>query len=47
MAELSSSQLLNALHLLLQSSRSTLQKSVNSTMVLTYWQVGQLIVEDK
>ncbi|MFT5674443.1 MAG: hypothetical protein ACI808_000362 [Paraglaciecola sp.] len=47
MTELSNPQLLTALRALLQHSRSTLQKSVNSAMVLTYWQVGQLIVEDE
>jgi predicted nuclease of restriction endonuclease-like (RecB) superfamily len=39
--------LLNELRTLLEKSRCTLQKSVNSAMVLTYWQVGQLIVEDE
>jgi predicted nuclease of restriction endonuclease-like (RecB) superfamily len=47
MTELSNPQLLTALRALLQHSRSSLQKSVNSAMVLTYWQVGQLIVEDE
>lgn len=47
MTALSHQPLLTELRLLLQHSQSTLQQSVNSAMVLTYWQVGQLIVEDE
>lgn len=47
MTALSHTPLLNELRALLANSRATLQKTVNSTMVLTYWQVGQLIVEDE
>ena len=47
MTALTHSILLNELRALLENSRRTLQKSVNSAMVLTYWQVGQLIVEDE
>ena len=47
MTALTHSRLLNELRALLENSRCTLQKSVNSAMVLTYWQVGQLIVEDE
>jgi len=47
MTDLTNPQLLTALRDLLQHSRTALQKSVNSAMVLTYWQVGQLIVEDE
>jgi predicted nuclease of restriction endonuclease-like (RecB) superfamily len=47
MTALTHSRLLNELRTLLEKSRCTLQKSVNSAMVLTYWQVGQLIVEDE
>lgn len=47
MTELTNLPLLTALRALLVKSRRTLQHSVNSAMVLTYWQVGQLIVEDE
>ena len=47
MTAMSNTTLLIALRELLQSSRRVMQQSVNSTMVLTYWQVGQLIVEDE
>ncbi len=47
MTAMSNPTLLIALRELLQSSRRVMQQSVNSTMVLTYWQVGQLIVEDE
>ena len=45
MTQLVNAALLDALRQLLGKSRSSLQQTVNSTMVLTYWQVGQLIVE--
>ncbi len=47
MTALKHQPLTEALRHLLQRSRSALQQSVNSTMVQTYWQVGQLIVEDE
>jgi predicted nuclease of restriction endonuclease-like (RecB) superfamily len=40
-------KLLSALRQLLSQSRRQLQQSINSAMVQTYWQVGQLIVEDE
>jgi len=39
--------LLAAVRQLLSQSRRQLQQSINSAMVQTYWQVGQLIVEDE
>lgn len=39
--------LLAAVRQLLSQSRRQLQQAINSTMVQTYWQVGQLIVEDE
>lgn len=42
-----SHELLSQLRTLLTNSRTQLQYSVNATMVQTYWQVGQLIVEDE
>ncbi|GIU43749.1 hypothetical protein TUM4438_13370 [Shewanella sairae] len=46
-ANKSSATLLVAVRELLSQSRQQLQYAVNSTMVLTYWQVGCLIVEDE
>jgi DUF1016 N-terminal domain len=40
-------QLINDIRALLAASRQQLQAAVNSAMVLTYWQVGRLIVEDE
>jgi predicted nuclease of restriction endonuclease-like (RecB) superfamily len=40
-------QLVNDIRALLAASRHQLQTAVNSAMVLTYWQVGRLIVEDE
>ncbi len=39
--------LINDIRALLTASRQQLQTAVNSAMVLTYWQVGRLIVEDE
>jgi predicted nuclease of restriction endonuclease-like (RecB) superfamily len=39
--------LVNDIRHLLEQSRQRLQKTVNSTMVQSYWQVGCLIVEDE
>jgi predicted nuclease of restriction endonuclease-like (RecB) superfamily len=39
--------LVNDIRHLLEQSRQRLQKTVNSTMVQSYWQVGRLIVEDE
>jgi predicted nuclease of restriction endonuclease-like (RecB) superfamily len=38
---------INDIRHLLEQSRQRLQKTVNSTMVQSYWQVGRLIVEDE
>jgi len=46
-ANVSNDKLLSALRHLLSQSRQQLQQSINSAMVQTYWQVGQLIVEDE
>jgi predicted nuclease of restriction endonuclease-like (RecB) superfamily len=40
-------QLISDIRALLAASRQQLQTAVNSAMVLTYWQVGRLIVEDE
>lgn len=40
-------QLIADIRTLLAASRQQLQTAVNSAMVLTYWQVGRLIVEDE
>ena len=47
MSALLSTQLITDIRALLATSRQQLQTAVNSAMVLTYWQVGRLIVEDE
>jgi hypothetical protein len=39
------SQLLDDIRQIVTASRLTVAQTVNSAMVLTYWQVGRLIVE--
>lgn len=41
------SPLLQAIRELVQQARQQFQRSVNSAMVQTYWQIGRLIVEDE
>lgn len=40
-------ELLTRLRAILNESRQQLQQTVNTTMVSTYWSIGQLIVEDE
>ena len=47
MTELVHSELLNNIRQLLAESRQTLQQTVNTVMVQTYWHIGRLIVEDE
>ena len=42
-----SASLLKAIRTLLINSRETLQQTINTTMVQTYWEIGRLIVEDE
>jgi predicted nuclease of restriction endonuclease-like (RecB) superfamily len=39
--------LLRQISQLIQQARQQLQRSVNTTMVQTYWQIGRLIIEDE
>jgi predicted GNAT family N-acyltransferase len=39
--------LLEDIKTILQKSRHSLQQTVNTTMVQTYWHIGRLIVEDE
>lgn len=39
--------LLQSIRELIQQARQQIKRSVNSTMVQTYWQIGRLIVEDE
>lgn len=45
--EIEKHNLLSAIRELLINSRHQLIKTVNTTMVQTYWQVGRLIIEDE
>jgi predicted nuclease of restriction endonuclease-like (RecB) superfamily len=47
MLNLISPELLNNIRNILIASRQQINKTVNSTMVQTYWQIGKLIVEDE
>lgn len=47
MTKMVDNQILADIRNLLIYSRSTLQHSVNTVMVQTYWQIGKLIVEDE
>ena len=40
-------ELVKSVRTVLTHSRQSLQQTVNTTMVQTYWQVGRLIVEDE
>ncbi len=42
-----SANLVNNIRILLNQARETLQRSVNTVMVQTYWEIGRLIVEDE
>jgi len=39
--------LYNGIKTILQQARQTAYRAVNFTMVLAYWQIGRLIVEDE
>lgn len=45
--QLADSLLIQQVSLLIQQARQHLQRSVNTAMVHTYWQIGRLIVEDE
>ena len=45
--DLSNTQIIEDIRILLISSRQELQQTVNTTMVQTYWQIGKMIVEDE
>ncbi|TXI94069.1 MAG: DUF1016 domain-containing protein [Neisseriales bacterium] len=47
MANIVNNQILEDIRNLLIHSREKLQQSVNTIMVQTYWQIGQMIVEDE
>ena len=47
MSNLVNAKLLENIRQLLVQSRASMQHAVNSTMVYTYWHVGELIVEDE
>ncbi len=47
MTEIVSTQLLDDIREILIASRQTVVQSVNSEMVLCYWQIGRVIVEDE
>jgi predicted nuclease of restriction endonuclease-like (RecB) superfamily len=47
MANIVNNQMLEDIRNLLIRSREKLQQSVNTVMVQTYWQIGQMIVEDE
>ena len=47
MKPLINSQLVADIRTLLSGARLQLQRSVNTAMVQTYWQLGRLIVEDE
>lgn len=44
-ANMHTDELLTSIRVLLQQNRTQLQQAVNSAMVQTYWQIGQLIIE--
>ncbi len=45
--EITKTELLNHIRTLLNASHQQVARAVNTTMVQTYWQIGQLIVEDE
>lgn len=45
MNKISSDTLFNQISQLIQQARQQLQRSVNTVMVQTYWQIGRLIIE--
>jgi predicted nuclease of restriction endonuclease-like (RecB) superfamily len=47
MSELIAKNLLQDIKKVLETSRTKLQQTVNTTMVQTYWHIGKLIVEDE
>ena len=47
MKNITNKSLLGDIKSLLQTARQNLQQTVNTTMVQTYWNIGQLIVEDE
>jgi len=47
MSTLAESPLFSRIAILLTSARQSVRQSVNSTMVQTYWGIGQIIVEDE
>ncbi len=47
MSSLVSPELLTAIRVVLNQTRTQLQQTINHTMVKTYWEVGRLIVEDE
>ena len=47
MSNITNNQIIEDIKNLLINSRQTLQQSVNTVMVQTYWQIGKMIVEDE
>lgn len=47
MTHLAESDLFGRIAALLTTARQSVRQAVNSTMVLTYWGIGQIIVEDE
>ena len=47
MNDIISMELLNSISSIITEARNTVKNTVNSAMVLSYWNIGRLIVEDE